>query len=296
MAKKQIFQWYIATVIGGKEKTICEEIIDRLKTYENYGPDKAVRKIVVLETQKTDVKILDKDSPFLPKNLNNTATTSWKVLPNGKYQKTSLSVTNKYPGYIFIYMAYDENIWYVIRNTPGVLGFLGSTKLNSKPTPISPIKFGLLEQNAYKSPVKQAERAFLPKSSILVKHGNFKGMNGLFISYINDEQAKIELRINDHDKIVEVNVSDLVPYSPLAFSPTPTPVPVQPEPQPEPEVVAQEESVENSVEQTSTVQEETAAVVNEEVQSASETTQDEQSTEGNADVPSSDDQSNNGNN
>src|SRR3954452_13809658 len=39
-----------------------------------------------------------------------------------------------FPGYLLVRMALDDDSWYVVRNTPGVTGFVGS---GAKPTPLS---------------------------------------------------------------------------------------------------------------------------------------------------------------
>ncbi|MCB9156693.1 MAG: transcription termination/antitermination factor NusG [Caldilineaceae bacterium] len=39
-----------------------------------------------------------------------------------------------FPGYILVNMLLDEDSWYVVRNTPGVTGFVG---MGNKPTPLS---------------------------------------------------------------------------------------------------------------------------------------------------------------
>src|SRR4030065_286270 len=38
------------------------------------------------------------------------------------------------PGYILVNMELDDDSWYVVRNTPGVTGFVGSS---AKPTPLT---------------------------------------------------------------------------------------------------------------------------------------------------------------
>lgn len=40
-----------------------------------------------------------------------------------------------FPGYILVEMVMDEDSWYVVRNTPGVTGFVG---FGNKPTPLRP--------------------------------------------------------------------------------------------------------------------------------------------------------------
>ena len=44
---------------------------------------------------------------------------------------------NMYPGYIFIEMIMSDEAWYVVRNTPGVTGFIGSSGKGAKPFPVS---------------------------------------------------------------------------------------------------------------------------------------------------------------
>ena len=39
-----------------------------------------------------------------------------------------------FPGYLLVRMGLDDDAWYVVRNTPGVTGFVGS---GAKPTPLS---------------------------------------------------------------------------------------------------------------------------------------------------------------
>ena len=53
-------------------------------------------------------------------------------LKSGKMQSVQKKV---FPGYILVRMELDDDSWYVVRNTPGVTGFVGS---GAKPTPLDP--------------------------------------------------------------------------------------------------------------------------------------------------------------
>lgn len=44
----------------------------------------------------------------------------------------------KFPGYVLVEMIMTDDSWYVIRNTPGVSGFVGSYGKGSKPIPLPP--------------------------------------------------------------------------------------------------------------------------------------------------------------
>ena len=65
---------------------------------------------------------------------------------------TKEKMVKMYPGYVFLEMIVTDDSWFVVRNTPGVTGFLGSSGGGTKPVPVSddeilPIlkKCGLME-------------------------------------------------------------------------------------------------------------------------------------------------------
>ena len=43
-----------------------------------------------------------------------------------------------FPGYILVEMVMSDEAWFVVRNTPGVTGFIGSSGKGAKPTPLQP--------------------------------------------------------------------------------------------------------------------------------------------------------------
>ena len=47
-------------------------------------------------------------------------------------------VKKLFPGYILVEMVMSDDAWYVVRNTPGVTGFIGSSGKGAKPTPLQP--------------------------------------------------------------------------------------------------------------------------------------------------------------
>ena len=55
-------------------------------------------------------------------------------IKGGKKQVVQKKV---FPGYLLVRMVYDNDSWYVVRNTPGVTGFV-SSGTGTKPTPLSP--------------------------------------------------------------------------------------------------------------------------------------------------------------
>ena len=52
-------------------------------------------------------------------------------VPTGKTK-----IKNTYPGYVFVEMVMSDESWFVVRNTPGVTGFVGSSGGGTKPFPV----------------------------------------------------------------------------------------------------------------------------------------------------------------
>ena len=47
-------------------------------------------------------------------------------------------VKKMFPGYVLVEMIMSDEAWYIVRNTPGVTGFIGSSGKGAKPTPLQP--------------------------------------------------------------------------------------------------------------------------------------------------------------
>lgn len=99
-----------------------------------------------------------------------------------------------FPGYVLVEMVMTDDSWYVVRNTPGVTGFVGSSGAGSKPTP-------LLEEEA-RAILKQMgmEEArpkvdFIIKESVKVIDGPFQNFIG-YIDEINAEKQKLKVYVN----------------------------------------------------------------------------------------------------
>ena len=131
---QNLYQWFIITAIGGKEDSIVESLKEKIN---NFGYNEFVKEFKIFKTNVVTEEILKKDDEKLPKTLKNTKTVKWEALPDGSYKRIKTKVCNKFPGYIFINMVMDKDLWYCIRNTNGVMGFVGSSGKGALPIPIS---------------------------------------------------------------------------------------------------------------------------------------------------------------
>jgi transcription termination/antitermination protein NusG len=100
-----------------------------------------------------------------------------------------------FPGYLLVRMALDDDSWYVVRNTPGVTGFVGS---GAKPTPLSRREVeDILGVKPEGAPEKKARPrlAFDEGEQVRVTTGPFADFNGA-ISEIDFDRSKLKVLVN----------------------------------------------------------------------------------------------------
>ncbi len=96
-----------------------------------------------------------------------------------------------YPGYVLVEMIVTDDSWYVVRNTPGVTGFVGS---GTKPTALLPDEVeGIMRQMGMNEPKPKIN--FEVGESVKVRSGPFEGFVGV-IDEINSERAKIRVLVS----------------------------------------------------------------------------------------------------
>ena len=94
-------EWYVVNTYVGQENRVKENLERRIKTM---GLEDFLFQIVVAEYK------------------------------NGKpVEKTH----NLFSGYLLVQMIMTDEAWYIVRNTPGVTGFIGSSGKGAKPFPVA---------------------------------------------------------------------------------------------------------------------------------------------------------------
>ena len=107
---------------------------------------------------------------------------------DGKRKVTKKKI---YPGYVMVEMILTDDSWYVVRNTPGVTGFVGS---GSKPIPLHEKEVKtLLSQLGIEEPRTRID--FELGETVKVIRGPFENFSGL-IEEINTEKGKIRVKIS----------------------------------------------------------------------------------------------------
>ena len=109
-------------------------------------------------------------------------------LRNGK-KRTS---TRKFfPGYILVEMVMDEDSWYVVRNTPGVTGFVG---MGNRPTPLREEEVAqIMKRMEAEAPVVKV--TYRPGQKVRIIDGPFNEIVGV-VSDIDMERAKVRVMVS----------------------------------------------------------------------------------------------------
>ncbi|MBN1871695.1 MAG: transcription termination/antitermination factor NusG [Candidatus Omnitrophica bacterium] len=110
-----------------------------------------------------------------------------------KEGKKKISTRKFFPGYVLVEMELTDETWYLIKNTPGVSGFIGSGR---KPVPLQQEEVdAILKQTelAKEKPIPKV--AFEKGEGVRVLEGPFTNFNGT-IEEINPVKGKLKVTIS----------------------------------------------------------------------------------------------------
>jgi transcriptional antiterminator NusG len=153
-------KWYVIHTYAGYENKVKTNLDKRVESMEMQ--DKIFRVLVPME-KEMEIK-------------------------NGQKKTTMRKV---FPGYVLVEMIIEDDSWFVVRNTPGVTGFVGP---GSKPIPLS--------ENEVNSILKQMgmdeakpKHGFVLKEQVRVISGPFNNFIGS-IEEIHPERGKLKLTVS----------------------------------------------------------------------------------------------------
>jgi transcriptional antiterminator NusG len=96
-----------------------------------------------------------------------------------------------FPGYILVDMLMDEDSWYVVRNTPGVTGFVGSVR---KPTPLRERDVDkILKRMRAETP--RVTVSFVPGQKVRIADGPFEDFVGV-VDEIYGDKGKVRILVS----------------------------------------------------------------------------------------------------
>lgn len=113
-------------------------------------------------------------------------------------------VVKTFPGYVYVEMIDNEDSWWVVRNTPGVTGFLGSSGKKARPVPVSAEEMAPILKAC--GMVQAPTLNYKVGDTVTIVSGNFKDQVGV-VSNIDLEKMETQIAIELFGRTVEVPIS-----------------------------------------------------------------------------------------
>ena len=155
-------QWYVLHTYSGYENKVKMNLDSRK---ESMGMQDYIFRTVVPEQEEHEVK-------------------------NGK-DKVKMDKT--FPGYLLVEMIMTDQAWYIVRNTPGVTGFVGSHGQGSKPTPLLPDEVDLVLKRIGMSS-RHEDLDVNIGDTVKIVDGAFTGLDGK-VTEVDNEKQRLKVNI-----------------------------------------------------------------------------------------------------
>ena len=171
-------EWYVVNTYSGHENKVKEKLEMRASTM---GMEDYIFRIIVPEQKTVEVK-------------------------DGVEKE---KITKMFPGYILVEMIMTDEAWFIVRNTPGVTGFIGSSGKGAKPFPLTNQEVDRILSNMGMSRI-DIESELAVGDNIKVINGAFANMFGK-VKNIDMANQKIEVALDlfGQETIVEVEFSEI---------------------------------------------------------------------------------------
>ena len=171
-------KWYVVNTYSGNENKVKEKL--EMRTV-SMGMEDYIFRVIVPEEKVIEEK-------------------------NGVKKE---KIKKLFPGYILVEMIMTDEAWFVVRNTPGVTGFIGSSGKGAKPFPLQPYEVDKILNDMGMSRLEVNTDL---KEGTLVKviSGPFSGMEGKIDSVDKDNSKLIVLLdLFGQETSVEVEFSQI---------------------------------------------------------------------------------------
>lgn len=152
--------WYVVHCYSGYENKVRHAIEQRIETM---GMRDKIFDVIVPTEEEIEVK-------------------------DGKRRTVERRV---FPGYILVEMKMDEDSWYVVRNTPGVTGFVG---MGNDPTPLRPEEVKqIMDRMSDEAP--KVKVTFKVGQKVRIVDGPFNDFIGT-VAAIDPDKSKVRVMVN----------------------------------------------------------------------------------------------------
>ena len=171
-------QWYVVNTYSGHENKVKEKLEMRA---ESMDMQDFIYRVVIPEEKVVEVK-------------------------DGVSKE---KVIKMFPGYILVEMVLSDDAWYVVRNTPGVSGFFGSSGKGAKPTPLQPYEVDKILGNMGISRI-DVDTELTEGAKVKIVDGPFNGMFGKVDSVdLPNQKVMLFVDLFGQETSVEVELSQI---------------------------------------------------------------------------------------
>ena len=168
-------EWYVVNTYSGHENKVKEKLEMRASSM---GLEDYIFRVVVPEQKEVDEK--------------------------GKEKSKKM-----FPGYIIVEMIMTDEAWFVVRNTPGVTGFIGSSGKGAKPFPLTPDEVDNILETMGMNRI-EIDTDLQVEDTVKIINGPFEGMYGK-IRTIDKENANLEVALDlfGQETLVELAINEI---------------------------------------------------------------------------------------
>ena len=171
-------KWYVVNTYSGHENKVKEELEMRA---ESMDMEDYIFRVVVPEEKIVEVK-------------------------DGVTKERTKKM---FPGYILLEMVMTDEAWYVVRNTPGVTGFIGSSGKGAKPTALQPYEVDKILNNMGISRI-DVDTELEVGVKVKIVAGPFNGMFGTVESIdLPNQKVMLVVDLFGQETSVEVELNQI---------------------------------------------------------------------------------------
>ena len=168
-----MFNWYVVNTYSGHENKVKANLEHRIVSM---GQQPRFRRVVVPTEQRIETK-------------------------DGQRVQTEQRVL---PGYVLVNMDMTDEAWTVVKNTPGVTGFVGA---GNKPLPLSQGEVDrILHTGAPAGAAPRAQVEFRLGESVKVTSGPLSDFDGEIVD-VNADQQKLKVLVDIFERQVPVELA-----------------------------------------------------------------------------------------
>lgn len=171
-ADESLPQWYVVHCYSGYENKVKKNLEHRI---ESMGMQSRIHEVIVPTEEQIELR-------------------------DGQRRVVERRI---YPGYVLVQMVLDEESWYVVRNTPGVTGFVG---IGNKPTPLRQEEVDrIMRRMEAEEPV--AEVKVKAGDKVRIIEGSFTDFNGTVDEVYPDKgKARVLVSFFNRETPIEVDL------------------------------------------------------------------------------------------